>query len=177
MHQLKHTSLTQLKTQFELELRSFPDKAFVQGLHESIANGVNIGYIGPHNRSNSMNVRSANGVNIGYIGPHNRSNSRNVRSADEHPSVIELKNATSAILWAHIIHRLGLGVVAKKTGGWRMIMYFSGPPGRSINDFIPKDDFTMSYSSVDDAVSLVKQLGPRSIMAKIDIKVLLECAQ
>ena len=49
-------------------------------------------------------------------------------------------------------------------------MHLSAPPSRSINDFIPKDEFTLSHSSVDDAVSLVKQLGPQSIMAKVDLK-------
>lgn len=30
------------------------------------------------------------------------------------------------------LHCSGLGVVAKKTRGWRMIMHLSAPPGRSI---------------------------------------------
>ena len=149
---------TLVKPQFELELHSFPDKTFVQGILESIVNGVN----------------------IGYVGPHIRGHSRNLKSADEHPEVVDRELAKECNK-GHIagpyddppfpyLHCSGLGVVAKKNGGWRMIMHLSAPPGRSINDFIPKDDFTLSYSSVDDAVSLVKQLGPQSRMAKVNLK-------
>ena len=156
--ELHFPDTTLVKPQFELELRSFPDNVFARGLLEAIANGVNIGYTGPHNRNTSSNLKSA----------------------DEHPNVVDME-LTKECNKGHIagpyndppfpdLHCSGLGVVAKKNGGWRMIMHLSAPPGRSINDFIPKDDFTLSYTSVDDAVSLVKQLGPQSIMAKIDLK-------
>ena len=51
----------------------------------------------------------------------------------------------------------GLGIVPKKGGKWRMIMHLSVPRGHSINDTIPKERYSLQYSSVDDAVALLFQ--------------------
>ena len=65
----------------------------------------------------------------------------------------------------------GVGVVPKKTGGWRMIMHLSAPHGQSINDYINKEDFTFRYSRIDDAIRLIKLAGGKGAMlAKVDIK-------
>lgn len=49
-------------------------------------------------------------------------------------------------------------------------MHLSAPAGSSINDHIPKDDFSLHYASVDDAVRLVLAHGPGALMAKVDLK-------
>ena len=49
-------------------------------------------------------------------------------------------------------------MVPKHDGGWRIIYYLSAPPGRSINDFIDPDAYTLSYCSVDDAYAIINSL-------------------
>ena len=51
-----------------------------------------------------------------------------------------------------------------------MIMHPSAPAGRSVNDGIHPDEFSLHYSSVDDAVAILLHLGKRAMMAKIDLK-------
>ena len=40
----------------------------------------------------------------------------------------------------------------------------------SINDGIIKDDFTLHYSTIDDAVQMINRLGQNTLLAKVDIK-------
>ena len=49
-------------------------------------------------------------------------------------------------------------------------MHLSAPFGSSVNDHISKEDFTLKYSTVDNAVAILQRLGPSAAMAKIDIK-------
>ena len=64
-----------------------------------------------------------------------------------------------------------LGVVPKKTPGeFRMIHHLSFPRGSSVNDGIPAEHSSVSYSTVDDAIKLIKLAGPGCFMAKTDIK-------
>ncbi len=64
-----------------------------------------------------------------------------------------------------------LGVVPKKTPGeFRLIHHLSFPRGTSINDAILPEHSTVAYSQVDDAISLIKRLGPGCYLAKTDIK-------
>ena len=64
----------------------------------------------------------------------------------------------------------GLGVVPKKDGDWRVIYHLSAPFGHSINDHIDPDEFTMRYSTLDDAISICQKLGRGTLLAKIDLK-------
>ena len=64
----------------------------------------------------------------------------------------------------------GIGVIPKKNGKWRAILHLSAPEGHSINDHINKDEFSIHYSSVDDAVALLSQYGQDALMAKVDLK-------
>ena len=49
-------------------------------------------------------------------------------------------------------------------------MDLSSPHGSSINDFIPKDDYTLHYASFDEVLTLVARYGQKTLMAKLDIK-------
>ena len=49
-------------------------------------------------------------------------------------------------------------------------MDLSSPHGSSINDFIPKDDYTLHYASFDETLTLVAHYGKKALMAKRDIK-------
>ena len=51
-----------------------------------------------------------------------------------------------------------------------MIMHLSAPTGQSINDHISKEQYSLQYSSVDDAVKILTALGKGALMAKVDLK-------
>ena len=63
-----------------------------------------------------------------------------------------------------------LGAVEKKDSTYRIILDLSSPKGQAVNDGIDQADYSVRYSSFDDAVDLVHSLGPGSTMAEIDIK-------
>lgn len=120
------------------------------------------------------------GVRLGYHGPRCHRIARNLLSAYTHPDIIdkeiEKEVSLNRILGPFDIPPLpnlqcsGVGVVEKKNGGWRMIMHLSAPTDNSINDGINKEDFSLHYSTIDDAVQLIHQQGAGANMAKIDIK-------
>ena len=68
------------------------------------------------------------------------------------------------------LHCSGLGAVPKKDGRWRMVLHLSAPAGHSINDHIAKEEFSLQFSSVNDAVRILLELGPGALMAKVDSK-------
>ena len=51
-----------------------------------------------------------------------------------------------------------------------MILHLSAPYNSSINDYISKDDYSLQYTSIDDAVRILSSLGPGALMAKVDLK-------
>ena len=140
------------RLQFEAELRSHANPAWVQELLKGINNGVSLGY---------------HGQTCQHI-PHN------LVSAFKHPHVIdeELNKEITAQRIpgpfdtppAQTLQCSGVGVVPKKTGDWQMIMHLSAPAEISINEF------TLHYSTIDDAVRMITKLGRNTLLAKVDIK-------
>lgn len=64
-----------------------------------------------------------------------------------------------------------LGVVPKKTPGeFRLIHHLSFPRGSSINDGISDEFSSVTYATINDAVSQIKLLGRGCFLAKTDIK-------
>ena len=63
-----------------------------------------------------------------------------------------------------------MGGIPKHDGGWRIIYHLSAPPGLSINDFIDSDSYSLSYCSVDDAYTIINELGTGALLSKIDLK-------
>ncbi len=51
-----------------------------------------------------------------------------------------------------------------------MIHHLSFPDGSSINDSISSEFTSVNYARVDDAIALVKRLGPGCFLAKTDIQ-------
>ena len=102
------------------------------------------------------------GCAIGYFGPQFTLTASHLPSAFQQPAVIdstlEKEIAANRIIGPFTKFPMpnfrcsGMGVVPKHDGGWRIIYHLSAPPGRSINDFIDPDAYTLSYCSVDDAV-------------------------
>ena len=120
------------------------------------------------------------GVPLGYHGPRCQRISRNLTSAFQHPDIIDNelnKEVTAKRIIGPFNHPpilnlqcSGVGVVTKKTRGWRMIMHLSAPSESSINDGIDKEEFPLRYRTIDDAVQMVCRLGSKAKLAKIDIK-------
>ena len=120
------------------------------------------------------------GVSLGYHGLRCQRISRNLASASQHPQIID-EELGKEVRARRIVGPFdtppipnlqcsGVGVIPKKTGGWRMIMHLSAPPDSSINDGIDKEEFTLRYATIDDAVQMINRLGSNSLLAKIDIK-------
>jgi len=56
------------------------------------------------------------------------------------------------------------------TGEFRLIHHLSYPEGLSVSDGIPKELATVRYTTIDDAVRLIKAIGQGCFLAKTDIK-------
>lgn len=70
------------------------------------------------------------------------------------------------------VHISPMGLVPKphQPDRFRLIVDLSHPSGRSVNDGINRELCSLRYSSVDDAVSIVRELGKRTMLAKLDLK-------
>ena len=146
-------------SRLELELTNHPDRNFVFNLLSTLKEGARIGYSGP--RSDRV--------------------SPNLISAVQHPDVVSLNLQKEVALGrvAGPYHSLPLpkfqchpvGVVPKKhSTDWRTIYHLSYPQGDSINDYIPKNPYSLSYVRVDDAIHILQSLGRGAFMAKTDLK-------
>ena len=68
------------------------------------------------------------------------------------------------------MHISTIGVVPRKEiGQYRLIHHLSYRTDKSINDHIPDELKTVHYSSIDDAIEIILNLGPNVTMAKTDI--------
>lgn len=61
-------------------------------------------------------------------------------------------------------------VEKKEPGEFRMIHHLSYPENQFFNDGIPTDKSFVQYSSISDAIQLVKQCGKCLLCCKTDIK-------
>ena len=142
----------------EAELSAHPDKMWCSQLLHNLTHGATIGYQGPR---------------YTRITP-------NLASASLHPDIItaELERECSK---GHVagpfptpplsnLQCSGVGVVPKKNGSWRMIMHLSAPTSTSINDYINKEDYSLRYSTIDEATKLIAAAGKGCFLAKIDLK-------
>ena len=115
-----------------------------------------------------------------YTGPQFTDIAHNLQSAFAHPSIINDALAVECLnnriigpfdsLPLPNLRCSRLGIVPKHDGGWRTIYHLSAPLGYSINDFIDSSTYTLSYCTVDDAYAIVYQLGPGTLLSKIDLK-------
>ena len=106
------------------------------------------------------------GARIGYEGPKKSRTSPNLLSVREHPEVVTV-NLDKEVRLGRIAGHFPsppladfqchpVGVVPKKhSSDWRTIYHLSYPEGDSINDFIPKDPYSLQYVRVDDAIRIL----------------------
>ena len=71
-----------------------------------------------------------------------------------------------------LVHTSPIGLIPKphQVGKWRMITDLSSPRGSSVNDGVDPSRCSLRYASVDQAVEIVKSLGPGALVAKMDLK-------
>ena len=116
------------------------------------------------------------GFDIGYSGNIVSSLPQNLLSARNNPAAVtsainkELSRKHTSGPFRDppfsCLHCSPLGAVPKKDGTHRIILDLSSP----INAGIDHDEFSVKYSSFDDAVDMVRFLGLNCEMGKIDIK-------
>ena len=144
--------------QFSCLLRNHPNRTFVNSLITSLTHSFDIGYSG----TRTLRI------------------SPNLKSAFEHKDIVQQSLDTECergdmagpyeVLPMSNLQCSGLGVVPQKNGSWRLIMHLSAPLGLSINDGIDPDDYHLRYKKIDDAIAMIRELGPGCSMAKIDLK-------
>ena len=143
----------------EVCLDSHPDRQFVDFILLGLNQGFRLGY------TNSV-------VPVGRT--------RNLLSVDKHKTGVA-EAILKELNRGHTVgpfnepptfpfHSSPLGAVPKKDGSVRLILDLSCPRGQSINEGIFKEDYSVVYSKFDDAVDMMRSLGPHSFMAKIDTR-------
>eukprot|EP00731_Ephydatia_muelleri_P031197 Em0022g711a len=142
----------------ERELANHSDKAWVSWLLDGITNGVPIGYNGPQFLNIAHNLVSA----LYHLGIVKEELSHEIKAGRVRGPFLKppLPN----------FRTLGLGYVPKKNGKWRVILHLLAPAGVSINDSISREEYTLHYISIDDAVKLLYGHGPGALMAKVNLK-------
>ena len=148
--------------QWKWQLKDHPDHAFSDYILQGLQNGFHIGV-----DREAAKLKSA---------------SANMKSAVDNPQVIQDRLMTECMAGRVIgplpmesypmVHISRFGVIPKKhqPGKWRMIVDLSSPSGHSVNDAIDKDQCSLQYASVDDAVQIILSLGKATQLAKFDIE-------
>ena len=146
---------------WEHELHRHPDREYVQFLVDGMRNGFRIGY---DHKTHSCKSCAGNMV-----------------SARQHPEQVRKYLATE-MAEGRIIGPVDSSAVAARIQiscfavipkphqleKWRLITDLSFPEGSSVNDRIPSRLCSMSYTSVDAAISMVLNIGRGAVMAKFD---------
>ena len=141
-------------------LRDYPDPSFVDLLCRIATYGTRIGYEGPKTQVRRSNHGStfANPVVV----------SEAIRKEIEQGRIREIPTLPEHYYCSPI------GLVPKKTDGnqtgWRLIFDLSCPPGKSVNDNIPKSYGALTYETLQHAIKLVAKVGQGAVMMKRDLK-------
>ena len=120
------------------------------------------------------------GFKIPYTGPRSYIFCKNLKSADENKDQVYKKLIQEAELGRMAgpfqslpipnLRISPIGTVPKKDGGLRIITHLSYPQGNSVNSFIDPELASVQYSSFDQVVEIVSNLGKGALMGKMDIK-------
>ncbi len=146
--------------QWERELEGHPDREWVDLLVRGIKEGFRLGHdqtkVVLEERGGSMyEVSQHRGIIKEYL-------EKEVRSR----RVWKVEQDTEGIQCSPF------GVIPKKgrLGGWRLIVNLSAPEGHSVNDGIDRELSSVAYTSVDDVIRRVVELGEGALIAKADVK-------
>lgn len=121
------------------------------------------------------------GFPLSYTGPRVQTDASNLRSARRNPEIVRQKiqaEVSAGRVAGPFVNRpfnnlriSPLGLVPKKIPGeFRLIHHLSYPAGNSLNDFIDPALCTVQYTSFDEAVHMVQDLGQGCLLGKADIK-------
>ena len=147
---------------FARHLESYPDRQFVSYVLHGLSYGFHVGfsYQAHHLKCRGRNHPSSI-ANAPIVSDHIRSECLAGRLVGPLPLV-----AVSTI------HTSPIGLVPKgyNTGKWRMIVDLSSPDRRSVNHGIREEWCSLRYASMDDALQLIRCLGPGCGLLKMDLK-------
>ena len=73
------------------------------------------------------------------------------------------------------INRCGVIRRAINTGRWRLITDLSFQQSRNVNDGIDPSFCSLSYTTEDDIAARVATLGVGALLAKVDVKSVVNC--
>ena len=145
-------------------LADHPDRQLVEWMTRGIRQGFRVGYQGDPGelkqaRQNLSSVMLHPEVVRGYLDKER-----------EAGRVVAVGSAEQAEALG--VHCSPFGVIPKKgkTGRWRLIVDLSSPTGGSVNDGIRTELSSLSYTSVDEVMRRVLELGKGVQMAKADIR-------
>ncbi len=122
------------------------------------------------------------GARLGYDGPRMSKFSKNLKSAVDNPTIVS-SNLAKEVALGHTagpftnppfvnLQVSPIGIVPKKhSDKFRTIFHLSFPKtGESINSFIEKDEFSLQYIKIDDAIAALIRLGRGTYLAKTDVE-------
>lgn len=123
----------------------------------------------------------SSGFPLHYTGNRTPSDSKNLKSANKMPDIVrqKIKSEVEAGRVAGPFDNRPLpnmrisplGLVPKhEPGQYRLIHHLSYPDGNSVNDFIDPDLCSVQYTSFDEVVHMVQDLGRGCLLGKSDIK-------
>ena len=119
-------------------------------------------------------------VDIGYIGPRFYSEHPNWPFAKEHGAHMQAdidKDIAAGVKIAPFLHPQFpafhtsplCAVCKKRLIKFHIIHGLLWPLGQLINDFIIKEEFHLTYLSLDKVISSFKNLGPPTLLDKLDL--------
>ncbi|MCG7866997.1 MAG: hypothetical protein JAY74_11590 [Candidatus Thiodiazotropha taylori] len=123
----------------------------------------------------------SSGFPLHYSGKRVPHDSRNLKSANLNPELVRQKIKAEVeagrVAGPFDIRPLPnlrvspLGLVPKKEPGqYRLIHHLSFPSGDSVNDFIDPQLCSVQYTSFDEAIHMVQDLGTGCLLGKSDVK-------
>ena len=121
-----------------------------------------------------------NGFTLGFAGDQMDCLSDNLKTAKQHPDIVRSKIAIELDEGRFMgpfdeppftnFRSNPMGLVEKKGGsGFRLIHHLSFPHGSSVNDSIPRDQCSVQYSSIQDAINSITKFDDPVFLAKSDI--------
>ena len=139
-------------------MSSHPDNRFTADILHGIKHGVNIGYEGPRKPRTHENWPSTYKYRDAVL--------------DSIHNDVEKGRLLGPFMQPPLTNFVGspMGAFPKKRSpGHRIIHDLSWPPGESVNDYIPHDEFTLQYVTVDYIVECLQKCGEKCVLGKIDL--------
>ena len=118
-----------------------------------------------------------NGFRLEYKGPRISITTKKLKSAVENKFItreklqkeVKLERMAGSFPTKPIstLRTSAIGIVPKHDGGWRLIMHFSYSPRQGVNSFIDQENCSVQYSSFDEIVSIVSDLGKGALLSQL----------